>query len=174
MKNSCIKSTGSFDRKGYGRKMVNGKLVFDHRIAFSKANPSIDISKKSVHHKCENPSCVNPEHLMAVTKKEHSNEHGISGIAKLNSERSHCRFGHELTKNEKTGHRVCIECKRRIGREYASKNREKLNANRKLWRKKPEVRKREAQALKAWRAKQKNICEESISATTKTIKVRST
>lgn len=37
----------------------------------------------TVHHRCENKMCINPDHLVAMTRKEHAHEH-----RRLRSERS--------------------------------------------------------------------------------------
>lgn len=56
--------------RGYGRVSVNGKGAWAYRayyeVAYGPIPPDHDI-----HHKCNNPSCVNPEHLEAMHFRDH-------------------------------------------------------------------------------------------------------
>ena len=57
----CIAWPGYHDKKGYGRK--NGVLM--HRVEYCKHHGiSLDaINGQVIRHKCDNPGCINPEHL---------------------------------------------------------------------------------------------------------------
>jgi hypothetical protein len=49
---------------------------YGHRLVYERLIGPIG-NKKRLHHICENPLCVNPNHLKPLTVKEHSNHHGL-------------------------------------------------------------------------------------------------
>jgi len=131
----CIHCSRKPNKDGYGRISIKNKVYFEHRIAYQKEHPNDDISKKIIHHICENPSCVNPIHLVAVTKKEHSKEHGLSGITLEHSKKECCKYGHPFDKITNR-QRSCSICLKRIKLKYANANKEKIKNYRKEWRNK--------------------------------------
>lgn len=76
-----------------------------------------------MHHLCGYPPCCNPDHLVAVTRKEHAALHPCSGMAAVNAVADTCINGHpfDVTSGRQ---RVCLTCARRRGREWARRKRE--------------------------------------------------
>ena len=60
--NGCHEFTGSKNEYGYGRIHQDKKLVFVHRAVYENKHGWIP-KGMVVMHNCDNPSCINPEHL---------------------------------------------------------------------------------------------------------------
>lgn len=58
----CWEWAGSRDINGYGRLSVDGIPALAHRISWSLYRGEIT-SEQHVLHRCDNPSCIRPEHL---------------------------------------------------------------------------------------------------------------
>lgn len=87
---SCWVWQGCIDKKGYGVLKINSKNYQLHRIVFEAAN-NIAVGIETVHHKCANRSCVNPEHLQKISNRENVAEmmernFYINRIAELEAE----------------------------------------------------------------------------------------
>jgi len=61
-KNGCWIWQGAKNEKGYGRFSVRCKFYFAHRYSWMLFNHDVD-SSVFIMHKCDNPPCVNPDHL---------------------------------------------------------------------------------------------------------------
>lgn len=62
-----------YDKHGYGRFNLNYKQYLAHRVAY-KICYNIDPLTKLVLHNCDNPKCVNPNHLYLGTQKDNVND----------------------------------------------------------------------------------------------------
>lgn len=114
---NCWLWRGCKDRKGYGKIRVSGFTWLAHRLAYEAFKGPIP-EHLELDHTCRNTSCVNPEHLEAVTHEENCRR----GISKTTSgawqrAKTHCPRGHlysgsnlYITKDNK---RVCRTCKQR-------------------------------------------------------------
>ena len=99
---SCVLFSGR-GRRGrgeYGAAWRDGKPRLAHRLAYEDVFGEIP-EGHAVHHTCETPLCVNPDHLVLVAQREHlrlyhSTERCIHGHRKvtLASGKRYCRVCH--------------------------------------------------------------------------------
>jgi len=71
---ACIEHEGARSSNGYGAVWHGGKAVGAHRLAYCRAHGMdlSDIAGQVVRHKCDNPPCVNPDHLELGTHKDNA------------------------------------------------------------------------------------------------------
>ena len=68
----CWEWTAYTDRDGYGRFSLRGTKHRAHRIAVVLSGR--DPAGKKVRHACDNPSCVNPDHLMLGSQRDNMDD----------------------------------------------------------------------------------------------------
>lgn len=72
-------STGCWNWKkalgsgGYGVTWYNGKTVYAHRMSYFAFNGDFD-PNFLILHTCDNPSCVNPKHLILGSDQDNSSD----------------------------------------------------------------------------------------------------
>ena len=104
------------DPNGYGRCPD-----LAHRRSYSAFKGKIP-KKRDAHHKCYQPGCVNPDHLLALTKSQHMKLEFAEGMRRTQwMNATHCVKGHpfsganlglDKSRRCKSGYtRVCKTCR---------------------------------------------------------------
>lgn len=115
---------------GYGTMKHNRKPAYAHRMVWTALRGPIPDGWE-IDHLCRNRSCVNPDHLEPVTRKENCRRAG------LHRRQSHCPRGHQLTEsNIAVGQksRRCKTCYEASQAAYRAAHRETARAYTKAWR----------------------------------------
>lgn len=77
----CVEWTGCRDKDGYGVGRLDGRKQPAHRVAWQQAHGPIPVGLL-VLHRCDNPPCINVEHLFL------GKTHGMYGRDGLRGERN--------------------------------------------------------------------------------------
>jgi hypothetical protein len=74
----CIEWQGTRNGNGYGYFSLNGKVQAVHRLAWEFANGAVPAGLV-VRHECDNPPCVNLEHLSVGTQTDNMGDWKLRG-----------------------------------------------------------------------------------------------
>ena len=77
----CWSWIGNATKQGYGRFGIKKSIFFAHRISSVIHNGQIDNLNPIVLHRCDNPNCVNPAHLIQGTFTENAKDRDSKGRA---------------------------------------------------------------------------------------------
>lgn len=78
----CWNWTGTLNNKGYGRFQFEGKSYGAHRVAFAVGKNTALPGIVVVCHRCDNPRCMNPEHLFLGTLDDNNQDMRAKGRAR--------------------------------------------------------------------------------------------
>lgn len=103
----CWLWAGSTNKAGYSKTWFRGKKDYGHRVVYTLLVGEIP-EGLVIDHLCAVTSCVNPDHLEAVTQAENLSRGPGNGFREL----THCKNGHSLEGCyvSKKGSRVCRPC----------------------------------------------------------------
>lgn len=78
LENGCIEWTGAVSSSGYGTTTVCGKHALVHRLAWELVHGHI-AAGMVICHKCDNPVCVNVDHLFIGTQRDNVRDAWANG-----------------------------------------------------------------------------------------------
>lgn len=77
----CWEWIGARHRQGYGQFYIDGKILLSHRVAWMLRHGSMPTPEQKVCHRCDNPRCVNPDHLFLGSQADNARDCVAKGRA---------------------------------------------------------------------------------------------
>lgn len=114
----CWVWIGHKNEKGYGKIRYKGKVLMAHRVSLVNKLKRELLRGECACHRCDNPSCINPDHLWAGTRLQNNRDAIKKGRFVFNVKKDACRKGHEMNDENvylySHGgyiHRKCVRCR---------------------------------------------------------------
>lgn len=116
---TCWWWKGSVSSSGYGSVTIHQKRYSPHVLAYRAWKGEIPEGQQ-VRHRCDNPLCVRPAHLLTGTHKDNAADREARGRGRPhNSAKVHCPRGHPY--EQAYGQRVCRTCRRETSKRWNEK-----------------------------------------------------
>ena len=113
--NGCWPWNRGKNKKGYGQISLGGKQIGAHRAVYQAFKGKIN-DDMVIMHSCDNPVCVNPNHLSEGSQSENLKQAFIKNRARsYNSKKTHCSKGHAFSGENLSfykNNRICKACAR--------------------------------------------------------------
>lgn len=109
----CWIWTGCVNSTGYGTICVDRKMKNTHRLSWELHRGKVP-ENMLVLHRCDIPSCVNPNHLYIGDQKQNLNDGQTKGRV-YRQPTDMCKHGHPAVIGNvyfNSGHRYCLVCRR--------------------------------------------------------------
>jgi len=116
----CHEWQGNISSDGYGRISYLNKKWRVHRLVWTLKNGPIPKGLDVRHYKCDNPPCINIDHLRIGTRKQNVQDMVRHGRQRKSMNKPYCTYGHKLTIENTYVHRnkrMCRECRRLVNRQ---------------------------------------------------------
>lgn len=124
--------TGVHNKAGYGSFSYNGRARYAHRVSL-ELKLGRPLKKGEVAcHRCDNPSCVNPNHLFSGTTRDNARDAIKKGRLPW-QKKTHCKNGHPWTPEATYSYgkyRTCKICQAARTMKWAAKKKDKDNGRR--------------------------------------------
>lgn len=91
----CIVYTGHLNANGYGQITFRGKNIAVHRLAYETYHGTL-ATDAVVCHMCDNPPCINPNHLYAGTHADNGRDKRVRRRSTFGERNA----GHKLTEQQ--------------------------------------------------------------------------
>jgi hypothetical protein len=114
----CLEWMGPRNARGYGRVSVKKNLrVFAHRLAYEIDKGHVPYPL-CVLHICDNPPCVNVDHLVVGTKADNNRQAAERGRMQRGSRRYNAKLTEDLVREIKERYSAGGVSQRVLAREY--------------------------------------------------------
>lgn len=123
----CLVVQNASHPDGYAIVHSKGRGLYAHRVAYEHYHGTIP-EGMVVRHTCDNPPCIERDHLVIGTKRQNNEDAWERGRSARSPFADRCAHGHpyteENTYRNSKGHRSCRECRRKVMREYDRRRRQ--------------------------------------------------
>jgi len=120
----CFLWLGGVSDRGYGRVRLFGKTAVASRASWILYRGAIPVGSH-VLHRCDNPLCVNPDHLFLGTPQDNTDDMLAKGRNRpIGRSMTHCKRGHEFNDQNTyrhNGQRLCKTCRAAAWRRYQAR-----------------------------------------------------